>query len=167
VTEGFVEHLSILNHADTPKSMQVRIAVDADFADLFEVKDVLRKKGEHYRRVEDGHLVLGYRRDDYKRETWIGAPGAVLDEAGLSFHVELPPHGQWSTSIAVEARALTVVLRKNIVAKQAGKPRHADADAVIAAAPRIVTSWLPLVQTYHRSLVDLAALRFFPLIAEG
>ena len=55
----------------------MRIEAASDFADLFEVKDALKKKGEYYTRVDDGRLVLGYRRETYVRETWISATGGL------------------------------------------------------------------------------------------
>ena len=71
VGRGFHEDLTILNHAPEAKDLDVRLEADCDFADLFEVKDALSKKGERYRRVEDHRLVLGYRRERFVRETWI------------------------------------------------------------------------------------------------
>ena len=47
----------------------VRIDAGSDFADLFEVKDALAKKGSYSRRVERGRLVLGYERETFRRET--------------------------------------------------------------------------------------------------
>jgi len=167
VEDGFHEEVAVQNHSAQPKTLDVRIEADADFADLFEVKDALPKKGEHYRRIEDGHVVLGYRRGNYMRETWIGATDATLDESGLSFHVELPPHGQWSTSIAVQVRSASHMVFDQPTAARITRGRHVSTEQALAAAPRIATSWLPLVRTYQRSLLDLAALQFFPLIAPG
>ena len=45
VGNGFHEELTILNHDDEPVDLVVRFEVDCDFADLFEVKDALQKKG--------------------------------------------------------------------------------------------------------------------------
>jgi glycogen debranching enzyme len=47
VSTGFNEELTILNHADKPVSLTVRIDAGCDFADLFEVKDALSKKGRY------------------------------------------------------------------------------------------------------------------------
>ena len=68
VGDGFHEDVIILNHAQEPAAIRVRLQAMADFADLFEVKDALHKKGELYQEVRDGQLVLGYRRDDFVRE---------------------------------------------------------------------------------------------------
>ena len=43
----------------------------------------------------------------------------------------------------------------------------ADLERWLADAPRLECDWEPLTATYRRSLVDLAALRFSPLIAGG
>src|SRR5947207_2643364 len=62
VGDGFHEDVAVLNHGDAPLTVEIRLEADSDFADMFEVKDALAKKGERFRRVEDGALVLGYRR---------------------------------------------------------------------------------------------------------
>ena len=54
VADGFREQLTILNHDDKPVDLTVRIEAGCDFADLFEVKDALAKKGTYYTRVEPG-----------------------------------------------------------------------------------------------------------------
>ena len=74
----------------------MRIDAGTDFADLFEVKDALAKKGDDLPHVEGGRLVLGYTRERYVRETWITAsatPGRSTSTAS-SFGVQLEPHGE-------------------------------------------------------------------------
>jgi glycogen debranching enzyme len=56
---GFTEELTILNHDEKPASITVRIEAASDFADLFEVKDALKKKGTYSARVRAGSLELG------------------------------------------------------------------------------------------------------------
>ena len=104
VYRGFSEHLTIMNHSGAPKELQVRLTVDADFADLFEIKDQLAKRGTKYRRVEAGKLVLGYRRDRFCRETWItSSREPEYDTGELRFRLKIPPHGEWSTQFLVES----------------------------------------------------------------
>ena len=52
VGDGFHEELTILNHDEKPVDLTVRVDAGSDFADLFEVKDALKKKGRYYTRVE-------------------------------------------------------------------------------------------------------------------
>src|SRR6478736_3284564 len=44
VGEGFHEQLKVLNHDDQPVDLTIRVDAASDFADLFEVKDALKKK---------------------------------------------------------------------------------------------------------------------------
>src|SRR4051794_3496269 len=83
VGNGFHEELTILNHADAAVDLSVRIDAGCDFADLFEVKDALEKKGKYSARVEGGKLVLGYDRGTFGRSTAISASApARIDKKG-------------------------------------------------------------------------------------
>src|SRR5215472_16215573 len=73
VGDGFVERLSVLNHGTEPEQVDLELEFGADFADLFEVKDALQKKGEFYQGIRDRQLVLGYKREGFVRETLISS----------------------------------------------------------------------------------------------
>jgi glycogen debranching enzyme len=170
VSNGFHEELTILNHDEEPAALQVRIDAASDFADLFEVKDALRKKGKYVTRVERGQLVLGYERDTYRRATLISASApAKLDEEGLTFQLKLPPHGEWTTELDVVAAGIAYGERPmRPAARRSGRrTMEADLERWLAGAPRVECDWEPLKATYRRSLVDLAALRFAPPVAGG
>ncbi len=157
VGDGFREKVTIMNHDDKPVDLEVGIAAGSDFADLFEVKDALKKKGEYHNRVEGDHLVLGYQRETYERQTWISATGPVqIDEGGLTFAVRIEPHGSWSTD-------LDVLTSLGIVAERQGRARPDMArglDKWLERAPQLECDSDSLRMTYQRSLVDLAAIRF-------
>jgi glycogen debranching enzyme len=58
VGDGFYEELTVLNHGGEPMHPEIEIAVAADFADLFEVKDAqINKPGKTFARIDDGVLV--------------------------------------------------------------------------------------------------------------
>ncbi|WP_437999501.1 amylo-alpha-1,6-glucosidase [Sorangium sp. So ce185] len=165
--DGFHEDLLLMNHGKDPVDLEVRIQAAADFADLFEVKDMLPKKGERYHRIEDNRLVLGYRRERFVRETWISASQpAQIDPNGLTFRASIAPHGRWSTCLDVVA-AIDGLEERHTRVKYAHGERHARPNIGISLeswmdhAPRLVTSNETLARTYERSLIDLAALRFF------
>ena len=73
VGNGFHEELTILNHDDEPVELTVRIDAGCDFADLFEVKDALEKKGSYSQRVDDRGLRLAYQRETFRRATAISS----------------------------------------------------------------------------------------------
>jgi glycogen debranching enzyme len=168
VENGFHEHLTILNHAEKPVDLTVRIDAGCDFADLFEVKDALVKKGKYSSRIEGDKLVLGYDRETFNRSTVISASeSARIDKSGLTFKIRIAPHDEWSTRLDV-ATGLPGMRRERIEDPQASQRRmQRNLDRWIDESPRLECDNDPLKATYRRSLVDLAALRFAPAITGG
>jgi glycogen debranching enzyme len=168
VSEGFRETLSVLNHDDKPVDLSVRVEAGSDFADLFEVKDKLAKKGEYTSEVGGGRLLLGYVRDTFRRATAItSSPGAAADESGLTFQVHLEPHDSWEAELDV---VTTFEGLEQLRGPSNGRARaranmEAELERWIGDAPTLHCDWEPLLTTYRRSLVDLAALRFSPVTA--
>ncbi len=173
IGNGFSEEVTILNHKDKPVDFKVRIEAAADFADLFEVKDHLTKKGAFYHRIESNRLLLGYRRDQFVRETVITASAeAAIDEHGLSFAVHIEPHGQWTTrlDVAIGLGGIGEHIEEAKYVREAQRTRsqmQRSLEKLSAALPRLSCEWPSLQVTYRRSLVDLAALRFYPLTLSG
>jgi glycogen debranching enzyme len=170
VGAGFHEELTILNHAAKPANLTVRLEAGSDFADLFEVKDALQKKGTYSARVRGGQLVLGYEREMFRRATAISASEpARIDKSGLTFKIKIEPHGEWKTELDV----VTLELGVGQATPQARRTRagrlsmQRNLEKWIEEAPRLECGSEPLKTTYRRSLVDLAALRFSPPIAGG
>ena len=173
--DGFREDLLIRNEDTKPKDLEVRLQAAADFADLFEVKDALAKKGQTYQEVTDGRLVLGYRRETFVRETWITTSvPAVIDSTGITFGVHIEPHGEWRASIDVRVPAVLKATPEeaatgsvNAASDGAAPVPSKNLDDWLSTAPKLTCEWATLEQTYRRSLVDLAALRFFPGFVSG
>ena len=164
---GFHEELKVTNHKPTPLDLDIRIEADADFADLFQVKDAeLNRAGKFYKRIEGNRLVLGYQREKFVRETWVtsSAP-AEINESGFRFRVHLEPHGEWHTGLDVLAALDGTEAMKR-------KPKYKDVhdtptpnvgmslQSWMASAPQLHASWSDLEKIYERALIDLAALRF-------
>jgi glycogen debranching enzyme len=172
VARGFHEQLTILNHDDEPVDLKVRIDAECDFADLFEVKDALTKKGTYDTRIEDGALVLSYERETFGRSTRISSSlPAHVDEHGLTFELRIEPHGEWRTDLDVETGLLLSGEAQGLSKPQRNGRRkptmERNLERWLAEAPRLECDWESLKTTYRRSLVDLAALRFAPPVAGG
>jgi glycogen debranching enzyme len=172
VGDGFHEELTVFNHDDKPVDLEVRIEAACDFADLFEVKDALKKQGEYSTRVEGERLVIGYRRETYVRETWVSATEAcAIDDHGMTFAVHVEPHGQWTTDLHVAiGRGIQGAGGRPKYERHAKKARpimETSLEKWLDDAPGLECDWDPLKRTYHRSLVDLAALRFSPVSLPG
>jgi glycogen debranching enzyme len=168
VGNGFREELKILNHDEKPVDLTVRIDAGSDFADLFEVKDALEKKGAYSARVTDGRLVLAYQRETFTRATDISATApARVDKNGLTFKTRIEPQGEWSTDLDV----VTAVLgsgerheRPKFARPRGRQNMETNLKRWLDGAPVLECDWDSLRKTYRRSLVDLAALRFSPPI---
>jgi glycogen debranching enzyme len=172
VGDGFHEELTILNHDEDPVDLKVRIDAASDFADLFEVKDALEKKGRYSARVQKGRLLLGYQRDTFGRQTAISASApAKLDESGLTFDIHIEPHGQWTTDLDVVIAAGaggSYVRPKYMRGQKRARPNmERSLERWLADAPHLESDSDALKATYRRSLVDLAALRFSPPVMGG
>jgi glycogen debranching enzyme len=172
VGNGFREALSILNHADDPVDLIVRIEAACDFADLFEVKDALEKQGTYSTQINDGRLILSYRRETFARATVISSSEpSQLDQDGLTFHIQVAPHESWSTDLEVRITVPSVGQEEPSIlawqSQRAATDMAQDLQRWLEEAPRLECEWEPLRTSYRRSLVDLAALRFSPITAGG
>ena len=168
VGNGFREELKILNHDEKPVDLTIRIDAGSDFADLFEVKDALKKKGTYSARVTRGRLELAYERGTFRRATEISATNrARVDKNGLTFKTRIEPHGEWSTNVDVVTAVLGSGERHDQpkLARARGRQNmETNLKRWVDNAPTLECDWDSLRETYRRSLVDLAALRFSPPI---
>ena len=148
----------------------MRLEAGADFADLFEVKDALDKKGEAYREVRDGELVLGYRRDDFVRETRItsGEPAEVTKDGSSSGSRSRPnPSGRRASTCAPSPR------RPSRRSSTATTPRMREPNMAVTLeewiedAPALSCDADDVQHVYRKSLVDLAALRFYSILSRA
>ncbi len=64
VGHGFHEALTILNHDEKPVELSVRIDAGSDFADIFEIKDAVEKKGKVLHSHPQAAIALGLREGD-------------------------------------------------------------------------------------------------------
>jgi glycogen debranching enzyme len=175
VADGFHEELTVLNHSNEPIDVKVGIEAASDFADLFEVKDALAKKGSYSTEVVDGSLRLMYRRDTFSRATIISASEPCeMDDDGLTFQIHVEPHSAWKTDIKVSMTVFGTgedeAASGSALAWHVPGPRTDLAEDLrrwMDASPRLACEWEPLLRSYRRSLIDLAALRFSPISAGG
>jgi glycogen debranching enzyme len=186
VGRGMREDLTIHNFGDEPTVCLIEGFVDADFADLFAVKEGRGADGdgEVERRVEGATLTMAYRRGAMSRgvEVRFSADTGDLDplpstpaepargqvtlrlaEDLATVEVVVPPHGRWSGCMEVAP----------VIDSTTVDPRYRCGQPVARATPsERLAEWrqqVPHVQTTHeglrsvvqRSAEDLGALRIF------
>ncbi|MGN9810636.1 amylo-alpha-1,6-glucosidase [Micromonospora sp. BQ11] len=163
---SFAEELTVLNHTREEMAFVVRMEIAADFADLFEVKQEIHKRGHTTARTSDKELRLTYRHDAFHRETVIttSAPGEV-GVSGITYRIRVGPHGEWTTRLHVStivygARGEDIRATLPYGGSRSPTAIEAEQDELIARAPKLGCDCEPLAGAYRRSLNDLAALRY-------
>ena len=174
VGQGMREDLVIRNFAAEPTVCLVEAFIDADFADLFAVKEGrvgTDPDGEVTREVDGNHLTLSYRRGPVHRGVQLrftvadgeAAPALHLSEDHVSVEVVVPARGSWSACMEVIPVIESVLI----------PPRYRCGQPVERATPsERMAQWrhqVPHIQTDHdglrmvvgRSAEDLGALRIF------
>ena len=166
--EDLHEKLTVINSGREEMVVELSMNFDADFADVFELKDrQLTKKGTISRRVHSHQVELIYRREDFERRTIVNAEDARLSQSAAVFLVRLGPAESWSRtlhvtfeSVAPHAEPVAVGGPSSSQIKRRQVISHRDQmDAWLEAVPEVQASWDSLRHTYERSLRDLAALR--------
>ena len=167
IGRGMREDIAIRNFGEEAAYCSVEMAIDADFADLFEVKEgrVETSGEDHAVEAADGELRLTYRRGTIRRGVRVtfGAPGVRVLGNVAAFEVIVPPRGEWTTCVQV----IPIIEAEEI------EPRYLCGQSVERAAPaERLQKWrreVPHVRSDHqglerlvaRSSEDLGALRIF------
>ncbi|MEU4679638.1 glycogen debranching N-terminal domain-containing protein [Micromonospora sp. NPDC023737] len=163
---SFIEELTVLNHSGEQVEFRLRLDVGADFADLFEVKSPRQKKGRATATVSGDELRLIYRREAFHRETVITtSEPADIDVAGMTFHVRVDRHGEWTTRLHVAtivygARGEDIRATLRYGGSRDMAAIEAEQSELIERAPKLGCDCEPLATAYRQSLNDLAALRY-------
>jgi glycogen debranching enzyme len=162
VGDGFVEHLTVLNHGTEAEQIELQLEIGCDFDDLFEVKDALKKKGEFYQGMRGRQLVLGYRREDFNRETLISSSKPPTEGTAnrFVFRITLAPKSTWRTEFDVTP-VTAGELHQPKFTTGAGSAMRDDLKDWLEKAPS-VTCHPEGMRVYAQNLVDIASLRFHP-----
>jgi glycogen debranching enzyme len=167
VGQGMREDLVIRNYGDESAFCLVELFVDADFADLFAVKEgrAADPDGAISRLVREESLELSYRRGTVSRGTLLrfSPSPPSLGEDLVSFEAIVPARGEWKACVEVHP----------VIEGRAIDPRYRCGHPVEHAAPsERLARWrsrVPQVETddeglrsaLARGAEDLGALRIF------
>ncbi|MFI8593412.1 glycogen debranching N-terminal domain-containing protein [Microbacterium sp. NPDC078428] len=162
VGSGMREDIRIRNFASEAAGIDIQIIVDADFADLFEVKANRppRRRSVSHDAVGD-RLGFSAREASLDRGVRVVAPGARASERMLSVSAMVPAHGEWSTSIEVggsdagQDSPLGFPIGMAVNHAEPARRMQSWRDSV----PNITVSDPSLAHALERSEEDLGALR--------
>ena len=173
--DGMTETVSVRNTSGRTVKCEVALAVDADFADLFEVKD--GRAGpvlDVTRSVQRDGLVLGRERGGRIRQLNVRDDRqAQWGSDGARWQMEVEPHGAWS----VRLQAFPSVSGSIPATRRTGSAPGGAARRVREwrrGGPSIRTDDSELAAVLQRSVDDLGSLRIFdpehpsqPVVAAG
>ena len=162
VGQGMREDIRLRNYGSEPAGVDLTLTADADFADLFLVKEhrLAHVPPVGHRHV-GGDLVYWLDRPGAQRGIRISAPGALSSPNTLTFRVVVPARDEWRTTIEAVPSAQGIDLEflypaDRPFAETAPAQRMRDwRDEV----PDTVTSNRVLAEALRTSERDLGALR--------
>ncbi|MCL4448332.1 MAG: amylo-alpha-1,6-glucosidase [Actinobacteria bacterium] len=166
IGDGMREDLVLRNYSAEPAYCLVELLIEADFEDIFAVKEGRVSKSEDDVSVETGadNLKFSYTRGGVKKGCSIYFNTATkLDKNMVTFEVVVPSRGEWSTCIQV----VPVVDDKPLTPRYiCGEPIEYSTskrrlDKWRNQAPQVDTNCEKLKTALLRSTEDLGALRIF------
>lgn len=170
VTDGLREDVVVTNHGTEPAGLTLELVVDADFADLFDVKDGRAgRRPAVQRRHSGGELALESGHGARRRGVRVHGHGATATPGALVWRVVVPAHGTWSTTVEVLASTDEGEVRTSFpvdrpLDQSAPSRRLRDwrstRPEVRGAPPRLAT-------TLERAVRDLGSLRITDPVVPG
>ena len=163
VGAGIQEQVTIRNHSIEPAECVISLRAEADFADLFEVKEArIQRLWEETREVGGDSLTIRATWQDVRKAVLVQAAGAEVTQAAFTYNITVAPHSQWST-------VLTAVPSTEAAGPPPPSFVHPEGDGLslrdrrrqewVAKIPRLHMGNQSIERTLRRSYDDLGALR--------
>nr|WP_175417202.1 glycogen debranching N-terminal domain-containing protein [Arthrobacter sp. 24S4-2] len=106
---GLTETITVHNYARDPFQCRIELLADADFADLFEVKECRQPRRKSRARHPAGdQLILMSERKDDERSIAIELPGSRVEEQRLVVVAPVAAHSAWSVTVSAVPRTRSV-----------------------------------------------------------
>ncbi|MFC9336095.1 glycogen debranching N-terminal domain-containing protein [Arthrobacter sp. NPDC057009] len=163
VGAGIQEQITVRNYSSEPAECVISVRPEADFADLFEVKEArIQRRWEQRRQVAGDSLTILGTWQDVRKGMVIQAPGADVTHEALSYRVSVGAHGQWSTLLtAVPSTEAASPPPPSFVHTEGEdiSPRDRRRQEWVAKIPKLHMGNHSIERTLRRSYDDLGALR--------
>jgi glycogen debranching enzyme len=162
VGAGILEEITVRNYSADPAECMIALAVESDFADLFEVKEArIQRRWDETREPGDGSLVIRASWQDVIKGIVVKAGGADVAPEGLMYRVVIPSHGYWHTRLSVvptvDATGPAGPFEHPVSGEMS--PRDKRRQEWVARIPVLHMSNRAIQRTLQRSYDDLGALR--------
>ncbi|MEV7604109.1 glycogen debranching N-terminal domain-containing protein [Paenarthrobacter sp. NPDC089322] len=160
VGAGILEEITVRNYSKQPAACRITLTVEADFADLFEVKEArITREWKETRRLEGDSLEIRGQWEGVRKSVVIRAEGAGVGAKALGFKITIPPAGQWSTRVSVVPTLDGSVIPFAHPARGEMSPSDRRRQEWVAKIPVLQMGNRSIERTIRRSYEDLGALR--------
>ena len=163
VGAGIQEQITVRNFSLVPAECVISVRPEADFADLFEVKEArVQRRWEQTRQVDGDSLTIRGSWQDVRKGIVVQAPGAEVTQDALSYRVSVGPRSQWSTILtAVPSNDAASPPPPSFVHTEGEQisPRDLRRQEWVAKIPKLHMGNHSIERTLRRSYDDLGALR--------
>jgi glycogen debranching enzyme len=161
---GLQDDITLENYSSEDVDCDIELLVDADQADLFDVKGGRPINEDSLTRTVKGpELFVEAVRNGQRRGSAIRAAGAEVTADALRFHAHIPARGKWSTSVIVVPLIdgeppNAPFTEAGLPRQRAGVQRHLEWEENV---PRLSLADTSIEATLERSQTDLGLLRIF------
>ncbi|MFJ5700056.1 glycogen debranching N-terminal domain-containing protein [Arthrobacter sp. NPDC093139] len=162
VGAGIQEQVTVRNYSPEPAESVIALSVEADFADLFEVKEArIQRRWDETHQVDGEALTIRAIWQDVRKGVTIQAPGADITPEALTYRVTVPPHGHWNTALTVVPSTEGASPAAPFVHPDGEglSPRDRRRQQWVAKIPVLQIGNPSIERTLRRSYDDLGALR--------
>jgi glycogen debranching enzyme len=163
VTAGIFEEITLRNYSADAVECDISISVEADFADLFEVKEArVQRHWVESRHPLDDSLTIRAVWHDVLKAVSVTGRGAIATPHALKYQVVVAPRGEWSTLVSVVpvsdggAAPLAPPFEQ---AAHGMSPNDRRRQEWVAKIPKLHMGNRSIERTLRRSYDDLGALR--------
>ncbi|MGO4588129.1 glycogen debranching N-terminal domain-containing protein [Micrococcaceae bacterium Sec5.1] len=162
VGAGIQEQVTVRNYSAQAAECLISVRTEADFADLFEVKEArIQRRWDETRQADGDSLIIQAIWQDVRKAILVRAPGANVGHDGLEYRISIAPHGLWSAILTVVpviegAGPATPFVHHDGNGLSPRDRRHQE---WVAKIPVVKMGNRSIERTLQRSYDDLGALR--------
>jgi len=176
VGSGLRADLKVRNLASTARTVTVAYQLGSDLAGLFEVKEGRAPRDRLSASVEGRSITFGRPEDQRGAAVRPDPPGSLGADGTVTWHAEIPAHGEWTCCVEVSAvrSGQELPLSYRCGTSPEGAAPSARQASWQARLPRLTAHLPGLADAVGRGAYDLGALRIFdrdhpdePVLAAG
>ena len=164
VGAGIQEQITVRNYSLEPVECVISVRPEADFADLFEVKEArIQRRWDQTREIDGDTLTIRGTWQDVRKGIVVQAPGAEVREEELTYSISVGARSQWSTILtALPTHEATAGPPPPSFVHTEGEeisPRDRRRQEWVDKIPKLHMGNHSIERTLRRSYDDLGALR--------